>query len=163
MKKIISLFAAVFILSANLYSQSSGHDAFEKFKSLEGKWKAAIEGGEVVEVIYEVVSNKSVVMETIKSGEEAGMITMYHLDEDKLMVTHYCSAGNQPRMIAESIDPGLSAISFNFLDVTDAGSDEGYMTNIDFTFKDSEHFTQTWTWKKENESAKTVFEYEKVK
>ena len=40
-------------------------------------------------------------METLFPGTAHEMVTMYHLDGDKLMLTHYCAAGNQPRMVLD--------------------------------------------------------------
>ena len=34
------------------------------------------------------------------------MISMLHLDADRLLMTHYCGAGNQPRMQAEASSDG---------------------------------------------------------
>jgi len=46
------------------------------------------------------------------------MISVYHLDGDRLILTHYCEVGNQPRMQATSFDPKSNEIDFNFLDAT---------------------------------------------
>jgi hypothetical protein len=37
-------------------------------------------------------------METHCPGVKQEMVTMYHLDGKNLLMTHYCAAGNQPRM-----------------------------------------------------------------
>lgn len=163
MKKFCILIVVIFLFGSNLFSQNNSGNAFEKLKTLEGNWNATLEDGSIVKVSYEIVSNKSVVMETIEEQGTAGMITMYHLNGDKLMVTHYCSAGNQPRMVADLIDPEVKRLKFNFLDVTDVDEDEGYMTNIDFSFEDIDHFTQTWTFKKDENSLNSIFVYERVK
>jgi len=36
----------------------------------------------------------------MESMEHESMVTMYHLDKGRVMMTHYCSAQNQPRMQA---------------------------------------------------------------
>ena len=43
------------------------------------------------------------------------MATLYHLDGDQLMLTHYCSAGNQPRMRAATVSTE-GVIEFHLLD-----------------------------------------------
>ena len=37
-------------------------------------------------------------MEVINEGTPGSMISMYHPDGDKILMTHYCAVGNQPRM-----------------------------------------------------------------
>ena len=79
----------------------SAPEAFAKIKSLAGAWtgKAGDAGKEFdVAVVYHVTAAGSAVMETLFPGTEHEMITMYHLDGDKLVLTHYCAQGNQPRM-----------------------------------------------------------------
>ena len=94
------LFFALVLFSVTLHAQNKPTELFEKLKALKGEWIAKVDDTTNVVVLYDVVSNGSTVMETIKEGEGAGMITMYHLNKNKVMMTHYCSAGNQPRMQA---------------------------------------------------------------
>ena len=72
--------------------------AFDQLKALAGHWEGTTATGQKGEVTYEVISNGSVVMERLHPGNEPDMITMYTLDADRILVTHYCSAGNQPTM-----------------------------------------------------------------
>ncbi len=77
-----------------------GKAAFEKLKSLAGEWRGTIEkaGGPAAGVQYRLASGGSVVMETLFPGSEHEMISMYHLDGERLVLTHYCAMANQPRM-----------------------------------------------------------------
>lgn len=71
--------------------------AFEKLKSLNGEWEGTAKGHKA-SVTYRTASNGSVVQEDLFPGTDHEMISMYHLDGDALVLTHYCALGNQPRM-----------------------------------------------------------------
>src|SRR5206468_10874715 len=49
-------------------------------------------------ITYKVTAAGSTLMETFFPGSHHEMVSMYHLDGDDLVLTHYCAAGNQPRM-----------------------------------------------------------------
>ena len=53
-----------------------------------------------VRISYRLVSNGTTLMETMDSGHDTSMVTMYHVDGSRILATHYCAAGNQPRMAA---------------------------------------------------------------
>ncbi len=76
--------------------------AFAKLKTLEGEWKITHEDGKhgtkELKEVFKVTAAGSTVMETQHQGTGHEMVTMYHLDGKDLLVTHYCAAGNQPRL-----------------------------------------------------------------
>lgn len=91
------------------YAEVAASQVFERFKSFEGTWKGVPEGqgdeaeaeaAAITEVVhrFEVSAAGTIVMETMQPDTEHEMINMYFLDGDDLVVTHYCSGGNQPRM-----------------------------------------------------------------
>ncbi|HZP00721.1 MAG TPA: hypothetical protein VFD30_10540, partial [Terriglobia bacterium] len=58
--------------------------------------------------------------------------------------THYCEAGNQPRMQATASPDGRT-ITFDFVDATNLASpDAGHMYRVVFTFTDPTHHTEEW-------------------
>ena len=71
--------------------------AFEKLISLVGEWEGTNSAG-AVKATYTLVSGGTALMERLQSANEPEMITLYSLDGDHLMMTHYCSAGNQPKL-----------------------------------------------------------------
>jgi hypothetical protein len=79
--------------------------------------------------------------------EGGNMVTMYHPDGERLMVTHYCSIGNQPRLV-EMPRPGDNDLVFSFFDVTNQPNtpNHGSMRGLKFHFQDKNHFTQEWTF-----------------
>lgn len=79
--------------------------AFEMMKGLAGDWQGTAAGEAGAEVDYRVTGNGSVVMQTQFPGTEHEMISMYHLVDGELVLTHYCSSGNQPQL---KLDPAAS-------------------------------------------------------
>jgi len=120
----------------------------EQMKKLAGEWLVVGEDGKPTTKIgatYRVTGGGSAVIETIFPGADEEMITMFYLDGNDLVLTHYCMLGNQPRMKA---DPKSAAgtISFKF----DGGSNidpskDMHMHDAVFTFVDADHFKTAWT------------------
>jgi hypothetical protein len=138
--------------------------AFAKLKTLVGNWEGSSSRGTVTSS-YELISNGSALVEHVKVPGEQVMLTVYHLDGDRLVLTHYCTAGNQPHMQAEAYDPATNQLVFNF---TGGGnlsdSSEGHMHNAVFQFTGADTFSAKWTFQ---ENGKTKFaenmEFHRVK
>lgn len=141
-------------------------ELFHRFKSLEGEWMARSTVGWEDKQIYSVLANGSVVMQIseFKDDPEATMATMYHLDGARLMLTHYCAAKNQPRMVASSIDDD-GTVRFTFLDGTNLASrNVGHMDSALIRFVDDDHFSEQWTFYKDGEASwMEEVTYERVK
>ena len=90
--------------------------AFEKFKAMEGVWTGKSTMGWDAVLTYRVIANASVVMEILDfdAHPDETMVTMYHMNGDKLMLTHYCAAKNQPRMVAKQISEDGTDIRFEY-------------------------------------------------
>jgi hypothetical protein len=75
--------------------------AFERLKSLAGTWQGRAgdqTAGPPATVTYRLASGGSVVQETLFPGTPHEMISMYHMVDGQLVLTHYCAMANQPRM-----------------------------------------------------------------
>src|SRR5438093_12249808 len=99
LRNFIAALVLVFCVSAVCWSQAapSTTTGFDKLKMLVGEWEGTGSGGHPVQVSYRLVSGGSALMETMKSADEE-MVTVYHRDNDAVVMTHYCAANNQPRM-----------------------------------------------------------------
>ena len=122
--------------------------AFERFKKLAGEWKGKSTKGWEESVRFQTIAGGTVVTETsFDAHPNETMMTMFHLDGDRLMLTHYCVAKNQPRLVATSFEADGRKIIFTFLDGTNMPSrNRGHMDEVVFRFVDDNHVTSQWTW-----------------
>jgi hypothetical protein len=125
-------------------AQSSAQRSFDQMKSLAGSWEASLDG-KAMHVSLRVTSMGNALMhEMTEAGKPDDPITMFSLDGDRLLLTHYCDAGNQPRMVA-TVSPDGKIITFNFLEATNLlNSQMGHMQRVTFKFIDSDHHTERW-------------------
>jgi hypothetical protein len=71
-------------------------------------------------------------------------ITMLYVDGDRLLLVHYCDAGNRPRMAAKTSVDGKT-VDFDFVDVS--GSTQfGHMHHAIFSILDKNRHTEDWTY-----------------
>ncbi|HEX7420183.1 MAG TPA: hypothetical protein VF505_09875 [Thermoanaerobaculia bacterium] len=94
-------------------------EAFGRLKTLAGRWNTHVmtPEGPLVNVDYRVSGGGTVVMETLFSGAPHEMITMYTLDGDNLVATHYCAMGNQPTMKLDLAASTRDSLVFQFVGV----------------------------------------------
>ena len=122
--------------------------AFDRLKSLSGEWESKNGEGEKSHTRYEVLSGGSAVVERYVNetmGADKAMETVYYLDGDRLLLTHYCMAHNQPRMQADLFDPSTGDLRFAFLDATGLVSpNSGHMHSVSMHFVDLNHFNADW-------------------
>lgn len=134
--------------TAGLPGAAAAQAAFERLKGLEGHWLGRSTMGWKDEVRFDVIARGSVVMETSRFEAHPGetMVTMFHLDGDRLLLTHYCVAGNQPRLVASAIEDGGEHLSFTFADATGIASrDEGHMDSAELFFE-AGSLRSVWSW-----------------
>ncbi len=72
----------------------------ERLKGMQGEWTflGSTEMPQGGQVRYTTVSGGHAVMEELFPGTEHSMVTMYHIERGRLVLSHYCSVGNQPKM-----------------------------------------------------------------
>ena len=134
---------------------------FERIKGLAGAWSGTFgEGAEAGagETGFRVTAGGSVVEERLFPGTPQEMVTMYHLDGGELVLTHYCAARNQPRMVARSgaADRDSKTIRFDFASLGngDAAKD-GHMHQAEITI-DGDSLKTAWTFFVEGKPAEVA-------
>jgi len=130
-------------LIATVAMASDTQKSFDALKTLAGSWAGKGSQGQPVQVSYRVTAGGSALMSEI-TGEHEDMVTMFHPDGTRLLMTHYCGAGNQPRMVGTA-SPDGKTITFNFLDATNlAAAQPGHMGRLIVTLVDANHHTEDW-------------------
>ncbi len=123
--------------------------AYARFKNLAGEWVGKSTKGWTDRESISVIARESAVMviSNFEAHPDETMATMVHLDGDRLMLTHYCVARNQPRLEATSIEDDGRTITFAFSDGTNLPSrDTGHMDKAIFRFVDDTHYSSRWTF-----------------
>ena len=125
--------------------------AWAHLRALEGTWRGHSSKGWDETLTLQLIAGGSVLLETSRfdddpKGENA-MATAYYKDGNRLLLTHYCEARNQPRLMASSVEGEGSTLLFTFLDATNLPSrDTGHMDSVLMRLLDHDHFQSRWTW-----------------
>jgi hypothetical protein len=156
----LTLGAATAQVLAQEKQPASSTPAFDQLKSLAGTWEGKKGQAVPVTLTYQVVSNGSVVMERLQSAAEPEMITMYSLEGNRLLVTHYCSMGNQPTMQTRPLSAAGGKYDFHFVRVSGTKApNEGHMASLSLSLLDKNHLTQVWTFEDHGKSNVETFVY----
>lgn len=141
------LLGSAVVISAQEVPKPKSNAGFDQLKSLSGEWEGVNADGKPVHAEYQVVSNGTALMERLHPMADMEMVTMYSPDGQRVAVTHYCEAGNQPQMQTESLSGPTQKFTFNFVRATNLdGPGSGHMGKLVVTVQDHDHFTQEWTW-----------------
>jgi hypothetical protein len=152
----------IVVLSASLVAaESDGHKSFDLLKGMEGNWAGKNSQGQPLQVTFRLTAGGSALMSEIHGHGPGNMITMFHMDGDRLLMTHYCGAGNQPRMKVISSD--AKSVSFEFFDGTNIGPGDGHMQHVTFTQADADHHVEEWVFLDHGKEMKEVFTLERAK
>ncbi len=120
---------------------------WDVLKAMDGAWHGVSTKGWKEQLAYRTIAGRSVVMESsfdAHPGET--MITMFHRNGPDLMLTHYCVAGNQPRLRATGITADGTTIEWTFLDATGMPSrNTGHMDRMLMKIDGDTH-TEQWFW-----------------
>jgi hypothetical protein len=162
-RKLGLLLLAALISTAAVRAIPSGSDApaFDRLKALVGEWEGTGTEGPV-KLTYTLVSGGSALMERLQSAKEPEMITMYSADGDHIVITHYCSAGNQPQMSTETMTGKAEKYAFSLVRVTGMKTkDEAHMVGLVLTLADKDHLTQEWTYEEKGKTSANLFRFQR--
>jgi len=138
--------------------------AFEHLASLVGEWKGT-QGNTEITLIYTLTADGSALMEEFRPAGNATMITMFTVDGDHIIATHYCSAGNQPQMVTKAItEPLAKKLTFLLSRVTGLNTPaDWHNTGLTITIEDNEHLTQVWTYEYKGKAGTNIFHFTRMR
>jgi hypothetical protein len=137
---------------------SEAQKSFATLKSLAGEWEGPVtvpempemSGGKPMHISMRVTSRGNAL---VHEFQEAGTpldatkydhpVTMFYVDADQLTLTHYCDAGNRPRMTGKMSSDGKT-VEFELKDIS--GSTAMHMQHSVITLVDANHHVEDWTF-----------------
>jgi len=127
-------------------AQSDAQKAFEKMKTLAGSWRGTIMGISI-DITMRVASSGTAILHeanTDSGGPPKHEITMFYVEGDRLLATHYCDGGNRARLEGKMSPDGKTS-EFNFLDVT-GSTRGGLVKRMVFTMIDANKHVVEFTF-----------------
>lgn len=144
--KLAAVFTAILLFAfgfASVFATSQ----FDQIKALDGDWVAKFPDGTTMNITYTTISGGTAVMEVLYLPNGTDMRSIYHQNGERIMMTHYCESGTQPRLQSNS-STDSNALALSFVDVTNVPVPEksAYLYKVVFHFKDHDSFSQDVTW-----------------
>src|SRR5216117_2544531 len=160
---IVGMALFVVASAALAADKTKSEEAFDRLASLKGEWKGEINGVDTT-LIYTLTANGSALMEECRPEKGPEMITVFTIDGDLLIATHYCSAKNQPQMETPAVTDAQKRLAFSLVRVTGLKSaDDWHNTGLTVIQEDNDHLTQEWSYQFKGKTGKNTFHFTRVR
>lgn len=166
--KLTMVLFGVLVCASSGFAQSTARQSFDTLKGLAGEWRGEDSLGHQVEITFRVASGGTALLSELvepshqKTSQKEDMISMIHLDGSRLLLTHYCGAGNQPRMKGTT-SPDGNTITFDFVDATNLSSPStGHMQRVVIRILSPGRHTEEWTFVENGRESKDLFDMQRT-
>ena len=142
---LLALAVSTSFAQDNKIPNHKGSKALQKIKSLAGTWTGVMDHGQgpqPVTIDYRVTAAGSAVVETFNPGTPMEMVTVYHDQKGKLVMTHYCMLGNQPRM--RLVNQSKDSLKLDLVKNSGIRKEEAHMNALTVDFLDADRIRHTW-------------------
>ena len=120
--------------------------------------RAKTDQGKVVTTEFKSVAGGTAVLETLTASGMDEMLTLYSVDGESILLTHYCPTNNQPRMRAVPQTSEIRQLVFSFQDAGNLPNlAVGHEHKLVMDFSDDNHRTERWTWRRDGHDTDMVF------
>ena len=115
-----------------------------RLKTLVGTWQRAdgsTPAQRAFRIRYRLISADTVLVEEFGDPAKQVTQTVFHADGSRLLATHYCAQGNQPRLQlrADTAD----TLVFEFLDATNLRApSDSHLVKLTLRWKDADHLVR---------------------
>jgi hypothetical protein len=137
----------------------TGSAAFQQMTKLAGEWIGTMQSpnGDPARVVYKVTSAGKTVMETLAPGTGYEMVSMYHMDGPALVMTHYCSQGNQPHLRLNESSSTPTQFVFDFVGGTNLDpARDSHIHGLILRIKSDNQLEAEWTGYKDGKKSDTM-------
>ena len=114
---------------------------WERLKTLVGSWQrtdASTPAQKAFRIRYRLISADTVLVEEFGDPAKQVTQTVFHADGRRLLATHYCAQGNQPRLQLRADAP--DGLVFEFLDATNLRTpSDSHLVRLTLRWKDVDH------------------------
>ena len=97
---------------------------------------------QALEKVYTRGSRSVKVVETFNPGTPMEMVTMCRDQKGKLVMTHYCMLGNQPKM--RLVNASDKQLALGLVKNSDIKKDEPHMNALTIDFLNKDRIKHTW-------------------
>lgn len=137
---------------------------WQTLSELQGSWRLTnprTDGERAFRISFRPISRGSALVETFGNPAKNITETIYHRDGEKIMLTHYCAQGNQPRLVlASSNAPGT--LAFRFFDVTNlTNKTDSHLVKIDFNILDRNRIERRETYTSQGVEQESILQLER--
>lgn len=158
----LALLTSLAVTSARA-DEAPPEQAFARLRGLVGTWTATAASGKPIRVSYRLVAADSVLVETYTTASGKETLTLFALDGPRLLATHYCAQGNQPRLRLAS-EPTASPLVFVYLDATNLKSPQrSHLHRLELTLTDRDHFTMVEVYREDGKDDAASLRFDRVK
>jgi len=118
---------------------------WDRLKSLVGTWQrsdASTPAGKAFRIRYRLISADTALVEEFGDPARQPTQTVFHLDGGRVLATHYCAQGNQPRLrLRAASSPDV--LVFDFLDATNLRSAaDSHLVRLTLRWRDADHLVR---------------------
>jgi len=143
-------------------------EEFKMIQDLKGTWKspAGKKKEEQVTVTYEISPNGNTVVEKLFAGTKHEMVSVYHSNEGKLALSHYCSLGNKPELNYKGLGSDKKSMAFEMEGVQGISDiKQPHIHGLTLKFIGKDEIEHEWTSFKDGkkEEKPTIFRLKRVK
>lgn len=127
--------------------------AFHKMKSLVGTYDEVDKNGEGARIDYKLISRDSALVENWTFANGKSEMTVFHMDNGKLIATHYCASGIQSTMTLEN-DSTPEAYNFTLRSATNfPDKSKAHNSGFGYNLSDLSSIDRTEIWTKDGEES----------
>ena len=162
--KTFALIAILFFSTVVAHAEATAQQLFDSLTRLSGTWTGTDTFGNRARITFRTASAGTVLISELvkpndqQPAQQEDMISMIHVDGTRLLLTHYCSAGNQPRMKATA-SPDGKTITFEFVDGTNIASPATpHMQRVVLKLLAPNHHIEEWTFSVDGKESTNVFD-----